>query len=560
MPGPSPLVLWVCVAAAEAWLGVLFLRHGWQPWTLAGLSGNLTVGLLHGLSTGAILWAGGGIPYRWLRACLLGWGGVSVLNGALTHLLPLSRDAGTTVGEFAVRAVLSGGLLGLTQSRALRGGIGPALARRWIGVAALGSLVSWSGLGLTLLIPWGTLPPLLVLGLDSSLQLGSGLLGGLITCRLCGYWPTSGAVTRPGVLRALRTAPLAPRFGRLLGGCLLAGLLVGAGWPPTTLLGAGGAVRSVAVAADGGTWASLAEDGRVRLWRRTDRHLQAVWELAAGPVAQGGVAFAPDGRLVAAGADAGTIQVWEQPSGRRLRPLQAAAAVVGLTFTPDSSRLLVATASGVVHCWRVADGSLLWTRDSGIGPLHSLTLAPAGDTFAVGGQHGAVSVGPVALDSEIQPLRPPGGQPLFPDAAPETTVAYTSEGRTLVAGAYNYEFTGGTLGTHLRVPLGTLTVWSLGAVPASRQIDLPALGSWDLLGLFFGERRLAALAVAPARPIAAVSIGIDVWLWQWDSSAYVTTLLGATADVTSLAFTPDGQILLGGSQDGQVQLWDVRSY
>ena len=567
--GSSPLLLWLLAAAGEAWLGALFLRHGWQPWTLAGLSGNLTLGLVHGLSTGTILWGRGGVPPRWIQACLLGWGGISVLNGVLTFLLsfllPLPRDTVGMLSEWAVRGSLSGLLLGFTQSRALRWWIAASRAHRWVGVALRGSLVSWVGMALTLLLPWGTLPPLVVTGLESGLVLGSGLLGGLVTCEICGYWPTGAHLLRPGLLRALRTARLSARVCGLVGGCLLGGGLLAVAWPASMLLGSGRAVLSVAVSADGATLADLAQDGQVRLWRRADHRLQAVWELAAEPVRQGWVAFAPDGQTLAAGADTGMVQLWAVPSGRRLRQFATRAAVVGLAFTPDSTQLLIATVAGTVQIWQVADGRLLWTRVSGIAPLHSLTLAPSGDTFAVGGRYGAVSVGPVTTTDGVRPLRPPGPMysltaPIVPRAAPETGVAYTADGHTLVTSAYNYEFPGGTFGTNLRVPLGTLTVWSLDSVPSSRQIDLPTIGSWGYPGLLFDIRSLAALAVAPIRPIAALSIGTEVWLWRWDNGGGVTTLHGARADVTSLAFTPDGRLLIGGAQDGIVYFWDTHGY
>ena len=82
--------------------------------------------------------------------------------------------------------------------------------------------------------------------------------------------------------------------------------------------------------------------------------------------------FSPDGQMLAAGASAGTIGVWDltqcpdeaEPCGAPLRTLYHR--IPGEThavFTPDGSSVASAGSDGTVRLWRVADGKLLRTFD-----------------------------------------------------------------------------------------------------------------------------------------------------------------------------------------------------
>jgi WD40 repeat protein len=79
--------------------------------------------------------------------------------------------------------------------------------------------------------------------------------------------------------------------------------------------------------------------------------------LRAGPGPVTGVAFSPDGTLLAVAVAGGTIGRWDPvtggPSGA---PLQAGGGVTGLAFSRDGTLLAVAVAGGTIQLWDPATG------------------------------------------------------------------------------------------------------------------------------------------------------------------------------------------------------------
>jgi hypothetical protein len=77
------------------------------------------------------------------------------------------------------------------------------------------------------------------------------------------------------------------------------------------------------------------------------------------------VAFAPDGRWVAAGDRAGVVQVWEIKGGRVFQTLQGhQGAVHALAFDRSGASLLTAGADGTVRLWDVAEAKERWRQNA----------------------------------------------------------------------------------------------------------------------------------------------------------------------------------------------------
>jgi len=49
-------------------------------------------------------------------------------------------------------------------------------------------------------------------------------------------------------------------------------------------------------------------------------------------------------------------------------------------------------------------------------------------------------------------------------------------------------------------------------------------------------------------------------VWEWRSQTFILNQKGSHYDVTSLSYSPDGNIIAVGTLDGKLKLWDTPSY
>jgi WD40 repeat protein len=231
-----------------------------------------------------------------------------------------------------------------------------------------------------------------------------------------------------------------------------------------------------------------------------------------------------------------------------------------------------------VRLWDVVTGEEVRVLEGSEETIYALAFSPDGALLATGGLEEIVRIWDVAMGEKRARL--PGHWPAT------NGVSFSRDGKTLAAGVgdrYAGSITGEVklwdvateewkadlIGTIQRTegwPQGS--VWSLSYAPDGQ---LLAVGTgaqnivlWDVSAekvrsTFQQGTGVRALAFSPDSWTVASAAGYAVKLWDLTTGAERAEIHGHHGWIWSVAFSPDGHILVTGSSDRTTRLWEVPS-
>jgi WD40 repeat protein len=271
-----------------------------------------------------------------------------------------------------------------------------------------------------------------------------------------------------------------------------------------------------------------------------------------------GVAFSPNGQLIATASDDKTAKLWKL-DGTLLTTLKGhGATVFGVAFSPQGN--IIATASGdmTVKLWKL-DGTLLTTLNRHSSPVYRVAFSPQGNIIATASGDRTVKLWRASDGTLLTTLN--GHSDIV------TAVAFSPNGQLIASASWDKTIKlwklDGTLLTTLKGHSDRVS-----AVAFSPDGQMLATASWDKTvklwkrdGTFVTTLNNASgtvygLAFSPdSDTIAWAGSDKTVKLWRWRDGTLLTTLSGHSDTVLGVAFSPNGKTIASASSDKTVKLW-----
>ncbi|MBN2471677.1 MAG: hypothetical protein JXN59_13230, partial [Anaerolineae bacterium] len=283
-------------------------------------------------------------------------------------------------------------------------------------------------------------------------------------------------------------------------------------------------VRGVAFSPNGALIASAGRDGTVHRWHAAS-HAPAGEPLTGHDGQVNSVTFSPDGALIASAGRDAQIRLWDAASGEPARsPLEGHTAEIwSVAFNPNGTQLASAGSDGVIM-WDLSAEPVTSQRLEGHTDIvYSAVYSPDGSLLATTSADETIRLWDATSGEPV-------GEPLAAHVNWVLTSAFSPNGRLLASAGVD----------------ASIILWDVTTGEALGQIR-GAHSNW-----------IRSIAFNPASDVlATASIDGTIRLWDVRTGQTSGSFAGHQDGVWGIAFSPDGELLVSGGQDNNVILWSV---
>jgi WD40 repeat protein len=330
-----------------------------------------------------------------------------------------------------------------------------------------------------------------------------------------------------------------------------------------TLAGHQGAVKAVAMQADGKRALSASDDHTLRWW-----DLETGTELLTlrGHSAQvNAVVLSGDGKLAVSSSYDKRMKVWELERGKEVHTLVGHSQLIhALAITKDGKRAVSASYDTTLKVWDLASGTELYTLAGHSGWVNSVAITSDGKRAISASRDHVLNAWDLDTGLLLHTLAGHSGPVSHMALTPnEKEIVSASQDSTIMI--WDIE-----TGTHIRTLCGHTGAVNRVAVTADGKSVVSAsqdktIRIWDLkTGLQFrtlsGHPRPVKAVVLMPNGKQAISVSDDNNLKIWDlgRGTELGTVAAHSGPVSAVVTTPDGKrvISVNGSEDSTLKVWD----
>ncbi len=292
------------------------------------------------------------------------------------------------------------------------------------------------------------------------------------------------------------------------------------------------------------------------LQRNLNREIQrSNVQIETQPISIDAMAISPDGHQLAWAGVQGLIRVYDFKLQKQIWQDTIGIKINQLVFSPDGKILASADDTGEIIFWNPADGKKVRVIRPDIASIYAMDFSPDGTSLAYGGISQSNKVNLFALNLNNLAIKNFSVRPLKTDIL---SLAWSPDGRLLASAGRERVVRIWDVATEKELVTFEIYEGPMKSVVFSPNGQWLATGGNDEILPFDKNILLWDISLCD-RPTDSANQGEQISPWD-DPTCRLqlpVSFTGQEADVTSLAFSPDGLVLASGDISGNTRLWDV---